>query len=166
MIQSTSYPRTPNPERIEEAMNQILRSAQQFPGALMDIQRTKITHTPCHTVSCFAGWWQVSQLNPHTIRTRDNQVVDAKGRLCTYEVAASDFAEFLGLKSLAELEDWGLEYPELWGGSYGDEMFCSLSAYFPDDDPIPTENLLEAICNHWRQVADRIRNQEALQTSL
>lgn len=63
------------------------------------------------------------------------------------------FADYLGFGHMNNLSYYMKQNPALWGGSFGDKMFCSPVAYNVSNE----ETLhLTDITNHWRMVADRI----------
>ena len=62
-----------------------------------------------------------------------------------------------GTGALNDLTWWARCHPELWGNSDGAHMFGGEDAFGWDDDYQP---VLQDIINHWRGVAERVRERE------
>ncbi len=103
----------------------------------------------CGTVHCHAGWYLLAKMWDGKA-----EYLPA-GRHYYYDVGARMMAQDLGLLCGYALKYWARDNPDLWGNDRGNEMFIGMRAFSPDGMNVP-ESSLDAIVDHWRQVADAL----------
>lgn len=104
--------------------------------------RSRYEHL-CETPACHGGW--IAILYGEEAAPGDDNF---------YVRGAHILAEKLGFDDYRLLEQWARDYPEYWGNSRGDCMFCSGRAFGQNSFYFP----LSVIYNHYFKVAENLRN--------
>lgn len=105
-----------------EIADSLDRAVQLYPSGKLDMNEVQVKSTShrCGTTHCYAGWYGV--MHPEIYKGQ-------LGSYCGYNQAADALAQVLGFYVAADLEEWAVSHPALWGNSHGGMMFCSASAF-------------------------------------
>lgn len=97
----------------------------------------------CGTIACHAGAYLLACKGKEAIGT------------LRYYDGAKLMAKHLGFQNPEQLEEWADENPYIWGNTCGGVMFGGNGKAF--DRTYPT---LRNVCDHWRGVAERLKEQQ------
>jgi hypothetical protein len=108
----------------------------RFKGHL-DMGQGDIEKNICGTPMCHGGWYAVAA----NVKPDNFGIVD-------FDDGALALAKTLGFIDKHALKDWALNNPNLWGNPYGNNMFCSISAF-------NDAKTMRGVINHWIGVHNR-----------
>ena len=190
----------PTPAAIRKVADRLQTVLERYPEAQLEMSQPSITRPkdhPCRTVACHGGYYLISYedewlkdstetpwviWNGEPIVSRENEFLVAHSLNpelmpsykrfdeSPFDLGAEQMAKDLGFSNHAVLEDWARDNPDLWGNSYGGDMFKDEYAFIEDcddyedeyafiedcDDYEPVTVTLFSVIEHWRRVGNRV----------
>ena len=152
---------TPNADKCIELGNIFLNIAKTYPQAKVDMDECEIgryeEHNLCGTYACHAGWFELYDRsgNVNDMSFQANSMEEDDRLIFDFLAGAEKMADFLGMESVDELENWARENPDKWGNGLGNTMFSEDSAFTGNYSDTVT---LEQIGQHWIEVGKRLKN--------
>lgn len=156
-----------DPDKLEEVADRLLATSENFrnggKAAHVEFDAATIraagVASPCGTVACHAGWLAVVFAE----KGRPDLASSMWG--CGYQQGVRDMDDFLGISGARgrgtqwAFANWAHENPDLWGNTYGVEMYDS-DGHYAFHKSASDEVTLETVANWYKDVSKRIRESE------